>query len=760
MTNQVFSTTNIQIDLMVQEIQQGTIRLPDLQRPFVWERARVRDLFDSLYQGYPAGYFLFWRTNSSVDSHGIGSSAATTQGQNRMIVDGQQRLTSVFAVMTGTKVLNEKNQEVQIKLAFNPLTEEFSVANALSDKNPELISNITDIFKPYANHYELIQNYINGLRESRDVGSEQESQIHNVIQRLVQIKHYQFSVLELSSSLDISTVAEIFQRINSKGIPLNSADFILTLMSVYRPSERHKLEDFCRESKHPRTDGAASPYNNFFIPSPDEMLRVAIGFGLKKAVLQHAYQILRGRDPGTQEVTDAYREARFNELEVAQATVLDLTNWHSYLQCLKKAGFRNGRMLVSRNNFLYCYVLFLIGKYEFGVESKQLRNVIARWFFMTNLTGRYTGSTESALDSDLRKIGQMRGRDFVSLLEGIIETQLTSDYWRVSLPSRLDTSSAYHPILFAYHAALCNLDATPLFSDMKISDLLEKDVVSNKSPIERHHLFPKAFLKKAGIVGVYHTNQIANFAFLEWNDNLAISDSGPADYFPEYFNALSPVEKEQQTFWHALPVDWWNLDYDEFLKLRRIKISNVISAGFAKIDSGPVTNQSEVEDQPSVESLLRDMETKRIEFKETARVSIKNDIPEKVINEGVIKTVAAFMNSEGGTLGIGISDDGDVPGIQRDLDYKNQDLDGYQNWMITMLNNAVGSAFVAGLIDIRFEAHNDVVVCLVDVKESSKPVFASSSKGTDLFFVRSGNTTHVLAGEQLQVYIKERFGPL
>ena len=86
------------------------------------------------------------------------------------------------------------------------------------------------------------------------------------------------------------------------------------------------------------------------------------------------------------------------------------------------------------------------------------------------------------------------------------------------MPSRLDTSSAYHPILFAYHAALCNLDATPLFSDMKISDLLEKDVVSNKSPIEKHHLFPKAFLKR-GIVGVYHTNQVANFAFLEWNDN-------------------------------------------------------------------------------------------------------------------------------------------------------------------------------------------------------------------------------------------------
>lgn len=756
MTNQVFSVTQFPIEQMVQEIDQGSIRLPDLQRPFVWERARVRDLFDSLYKGFPAGYFLFWRTNAPVDSHGIGSSNESGQSQSRMIVDGQQRLTSVYAVMKGAPVLDERNEEVKIKIAFNPITEEFAVSNASSEKNPEVIPSITDVFAPFADHYGMIQGFIDHLRTSREVSQEEASEIAKSIQRLINIKHYQFSALDLSPNLDISTVAEIFQRINSKGIPLNSADFILTLMSVYRPTERHKLEDFCRAAKAPDGRGVASPYNNFYAPSPDQLLRVAIGFGLKKAVLQHAYQILRGRDPSTQEVTDEYRETRFDELQAAQEIVLDLTNWHGYLQAIKKAGFRNGRMLVSGNNFLYCYVLFLIGKYEFQVEAKSLRNVIARWFFMTNLTGRYTGSTESALDADLRKLNQNREKDFVELLEGIIETQLTSDYWRVSLPSKLDTSSAYHPILFAYHAALCNLDATPLFSDMKISDLLEKDVVPSKAPIEKHHLFPKAYLKRQGILGVYHTNQIANFAFLEWKDNLLISDKAPSEYFPSLFDELSAAQRTIHSFWHALPDNWTELSYEDFLKRRRVMISEVIRAGFEKIEIG-VTLVNEPEEWPSIESLLHEMETKRIEFKETARVSTKNEVPEKVINEGIIKTVAAFINSEGGTLGIGISDDGDVPGIQRDLDYKGHDIDSYQNWMIALLSNAIGHAPVANLINIRFESYDDVIACLVDVRPGKSPVFANTIKGNDLFYVRAGNTTHILAGDQCQLYIQERF---
>jgi predicted HTH transcriptional regulator len=161
--------------------------------------------------------------------------------------------------------------------------------------------------------------------------------------------------------------------------------------------------------------------------------------------------------------------------------------------------------------------------------------------------------------------------------------------------------------------------------------------------------------------------------------------------------------------------------------------------------------------EPSVAELLADMETLKIEFKSTARVPLSSDVPEKVINEGVIKTVAAFMNSHGGTLGIGISDDGDILGIQADLDFKKQDLDGYQNWLATLFMNSIGQSSAAKNVRIRFETVEDNVVCLVDVLPSNKPVYANTVKGKEVFYIRYENTTRVLAGAEMVAYIEERF---
>ena len=151
------------------------------------------------------------------------------------------------------------------------------------------------------------------------------------------------------------------------------------------------------------------------------------------------------------------------------------------------------------------------------------------------------------------------------------------------------------------------------------------------------------------------------------------------------------------------------------------------------------------------------METLRVEFKSTARVPLKSDIPEKVVNEGIIKTVSAFMNTEGGTLGIGISDDGDILGLQADLEFKNQDLDGYHNWLSTLLMNTIGEANVAKFVKIRFETADDKVVCLVDVEKANKAVFADTVKGKEIFFVRVGNTTRILTGSEMLNYIESHF---
>ena len=757
--SQRFSHTQYPVNALVEQIDSGELSLPDLQRPFVWKMTQVRDLFDSLYHGYPAGYFLFWSTPTAIDSHKVSTSVGTSSAL-KLIVDGQQRLTSLYSVIKGRDVITEDNEIQPIRIAFNPLTEDFAVTDAAKDLDPEWLSSISTIWADGVGGWDFTNQFLERLGDSRELAAEEKKRIGQALEKLQALRGYQFSALELSSDLDIDEVAEVFVRINSKGVALNSADFILTLMSVHRKEARHELEDFSRAATVPST-GVPSPYNNFMAPSPDQLLRVAVGLGLKRGVLQNAYQFLRGRDPSTKEVSDEVREQQFDILLDAQSKVLDLTSWHDYMVAVKRAGYRGKNMLTSNNNFLYGYLIYLIGKHEYGVDKPELREAIARWFFMASLTGRYTGSPESVIEADLRRIAEATSANhFVSVIDQVIETQLTADFWTVTLPDLLDSSAAWSPYLFAYYASLNLLDAKALFSEMKIRDLFDPGVSQTKSPIERHHLFPKAYLSTIGITGTTRTNQIANFAFVEWADNIAISDSKPSEYFPEYFNKLAPSDQQTASFWHALPPAWEEMDYFEFLPLRRQRIAAVVKAGYDALRAeGPSISHAPIgPGLPSVSALLRQMETQKVEFKRSARVPDDPAVPERAINEGVTKTVAAFLNSSGGTLGIGISDDGDVVGIQQDLDFKGQDLDGYQNWLSTLLIQSIGGGVVGAHVGIRIESVGADLVCLIDVTPSPSPVYAKTTKGDHCFYVRVNNTTRLLEGPEIQNYIKGHWG--
>ena len=758
MSTQRFSQTQYSIDSLVGLIDSGMLSLPDLQRPFVWDRARVRDLFDSLYRGYPAGYFLFWATAAKVDNHAVGT-AERIAPMSKMIVDGQQRLTSIYSVFKGEPVLTADNEEQLIRISFRPLTAEFSVANAATENDPEWLTSISDIWTSDEGQYAYINRFITELKASQELSPDLEKNVADALGRLASLQNYQFSALELSADLEIDEVAEVFVRINSQGISLNSADFILTLMSVFAPEQRHQLEDFARAAKVPTT-GEATPYNHFHAPSPDQLLRVAVGLGLRRGVLQNAYQTLRGRDPETKVVSEEYRNEQFAKLAAAQDQVVNLTNWHEYMVAVKRAGYHGGDMLTSVNNFLYCYLFFLIGRHEYQVGQSELRESIARWFFMSSITGRYTGSPETILEADLRRFAEANDADeFVEIIDHVIDTQLTADFWKVTLPDLFDSSGAWSPYLFGYYAALNLLDAKALFSKVKIDQLFAPGMKGTKSPVERHHLFPKAYLSSIGITGATRTNQMANFAFVEWGDNNAISDTKPSEYFPEFFDRLSPAEQEQAMFWHALPQGWHNMDYFDFLRTRRQLMAEVVEAGFQHLREGLTLEPGDQPHTgpPTVSDLLRQMETHRVEFKKSARVALENDAPEKVINEGVIKTVAAFLNSSGGTLGIGITDDGDILGLQPDLDFKHQDLDGYQNWLTTLLINSIGGGTVGALVNLRIEPAGTEVVCLVDVEPSSKPVYAKTTKGDQCFYVRISNTTRMLEGPELVTYVDQHF---
>lgn len=580
----LFKEVSYNLAKLIQDIEMGEIGLPEIQRPFVWPNSKVRDLFDSMYKGFPVGYLLFW-SNGVGDGHRQIGTNTKQKVPRLLIVDGQQRLTSLYAVMRGVPVVRDDYRQENISIAFSPLSEKFEVTDAAVRKNPEFIPDISHIWSSHTDMFELADEYLTRLRVSRPISAEETKAIRKAINNLDNLQTFPFTALELSSAATEEQVADVFVRINSKGTTLNQADFILTLMSVFWDEGRADLEHFCRQARQPSV--AVSPFNHFIQPDPDQLVRVEVGLGFRRARLQHVYSILRGKDLETEQFSDELRSRQFEVLRHAQQYTLDLQNWHDFLKTLVRAGYRSGQMITSQVALLYAYTFYLIGKRDHHVEAYALRNVIARWFLMTSLTGRYTGSPETVMEQDLARLRDVRDANgFVAVLDRIVNDTFTEDYWAITLPNELATSSPRSPSLFAYYAALNLLGARALFSNISVAELLDPALKAKKSAVERHHLFPKGYLATLGITEVRDTNQIANYALVEWADNIAISDDSPAKYIPKYEARFKPEELARMRYWHALPDGWAQMTYREFLEERRGRIAAVIRDAFTSLLAG------------------------------------------------------------------------------------------------------------------------------------------------------------------------------
>jgi hypothetical protein len=495
------------------------------------------------------------------------------------------------------------------------------------------------------------------------------------------------------------------------------------------------------------------------------MLRVSVALAFRRARLQFVYSILRGKDLETGEFSNERREEQFKVLEEAQGAALDLLNWHEFLKVLIKAGYRSGDTITSKTGLLYTYAMYLIGKRDYEIDAHRLRGVIARWFFMTSLTGRYTNSPETVMEQDLARLRDVDDADgFIRLLDGIVEETLTGDYWNITLPVALATSSAYSPTLFAYYAALNILDARVLFSNLKVAELLDPATKGKRKAIEKHHLFPKAYLESAGIRGTKQ-NRIANIALVEWPDNAKISKQAPASYWPDMANRFEDEDKESMLYWHALPVGWETLDYDVFLVERQRALARVIHDGFNVLWEGaaPKADQAEKElrelaiataRRPTSE-LIADGESSFVEFKESARWSHIKGEKDKLSELDVLRTVAGFMNAKGGTLLLGVHDTDGAVGLARDYKslQKRPNRDGFENWLTTdVIRLRLGAQAMTHLA-VRFDVIEAAEVCRIDVEPAADPVYVDGKR----FFLRVNNTTQELGLADAVAYVKKRW---
>jgi hypothetical protein len=578
----LFKEVSYTLNKLIHDIEMGEIGLPELQRPFVWTNKKIRDLFDSMYKGFPVGYLLFW-SNGIVDSHRQIGTKKKQKVARLLIVDGQQRLTSLYAVLRGQEVLRSDYKKEKIQIAFNPYEQKFEVADVAIKRDPLWISDISQVWSGDLKPHRFMKEYLKKLKEKMEIDDDREDAMFENMDKLYDLHNYPFTALELSTTINEEDVADVFVRINSKGTLLKQADFILTLMSVFWDEGRTQLENFCRDTRNPDlTD--STPFNYFIQPDPDQLLRVSIAYGFKRARLKNVYNILRGKNLDTGEFSDRLRNKQFKILKQAQDQVLDIQNWHEFFKVILSAGYKRADMISSQTGLLYCYAMYLIGRYNFGVDPFKLRQTMAKWFFTVSITARYSASSESQMEQDLSDLrGLKTATEFLDHINSIIEDSLTDDFWNIRLPNDLSTTSARSPSLFAYYASLNMLGAKGLFSNIKVSELLEAGLRSKKSPLERHHLFPKAYLNRIGITERRDQNRIANYALVEWSDNIKISDDEPSKYFPKFAKRFSDRELKKMMNMHALPNNWYKMPYQDFLVERRKMIAGVIRKGYKKL---------------------------------------------------------------------------------------------------------------------------------------------------------------------------------
>jgi hypothetical protein len=348
-------------------------------------------------------------------------------------------------------------------------------------------------------------------------------------------------------------------------------------MSVFWEKGRVDLEEFCRSARQPTLDGETA-FNWYLRPQPDQLLRVSVALAFRRAVLKQVYQLLRGKGgPGLS------RDEQFAILAEAQSHVLDLGNWHAFLQCLERAGFRGAKMVSSDNAVLFTYAIWLFGRSRFAVPTRRLEPVIARWFFMAHMTARYSGTFETRAERDFAMFGDLPDGDaeaFCAALDRVIDSTLTNDFWNIGLPNELATSASKSPSLSAYLAALNIHDAPVLLSRTSVRTVLDPTKTS-KNGIRRHHLFPRTYLQNtAQITGTQLSNRIANMTLVDWKG--ASGEGDPDRFWPAEVEASGLTEDEllRQRYLHALPDGWQGMGYQDFLSARQTGMAKVIRDAF------------------------------------------------------------------------------------------------------------------------------------------------------------------------------------
>lgn len=593
MTIQKYEVNQYMIGSLLAKVREGEIAIPEIQRPFVWDASQVRDLLDSLYKGYPIGYLIAWR-NPDVKLKDGGLA------QGRMIlIDGQQRVTALAAAVLGQQVVNKDYRKVHIRIAFNPIKEEFKVADAAIVKDAAWIPDMSTIIGGKVGLLKAVRDY---QKANPNV---EEEKIENALTALGDVAKKQVGLIELAHELDIDTVTEIFIRINSKGTVLSQADFVMSKIAADGkyggPSLRKAIDYFCHLAVEPGfhaqikdndPEFAATEYfpkmawlksdnEDLYDPSYVDVLRVTFGTEFGRGKLSDLVSLLSGRNFVTKQYEEEIAEKSFQKLSEGVIRYVNETNFKRFVIIIKSAGFIVNSMVRSQNALNFAYTLYL-GLRRKNVNEAMIEKLVRRWFVLSILTGRFSGAAESQFEKDTRLVNEP---DFSEVLARTEQAELSDAYWEFGLVQSLEVSATSHPLFWVFVAAQIKANDKGLLS----SDVTVGQLVAHLGDV--HHIFPRQMLKDAGKSRSEY-NQIANYVYTQDSINIKIGSKSPHIYFagvlaqcnggPLAYGAINSQQLLRENLAaNCLPeaaLSMATADYPEFLRQRRKLMAEKIKA--------------------------------------------------------------------------------------------------------------------------------------------------------------------------------------
>ena len=590
MAEPLFTRVDRPVGKLVSDVIEGRVGLPDLQRPFVWKDSDVRDLLDSMLRGYPIGYCILWEAPDDQEEKkvSIGLNEKNYATPKELVIDGQQRLTALVSSMYGVPVKDQSFSDRTIRIAYDPIAREFHTWDAAIAKDAKYIPDLSAVFEAkrkneatkFRREYIKRLNEANAKREVPELDDDGEAAVEDGINELLNLETtYVIPILSISNKADEEQMSQIFIRVNSGGTKLNEDDFIMTLLSVYEPETRQRIEDWCEDSHKP---GVGTSYNALLTIKPSHVIRATVGLGFGRGRLRYARLILNGRDLETRETSVAKREEYFEKFDAALDKVLDLNDWHAFINALGEAGYVNGGMVSSENTIPLTYAITLIAKHRFGITGMELQRIAKRWFSMAILTQMYTGNFESVFEQQMNSIDELTDADaFCAWIENEISSRLTDDYYGVTLPNELDKNKASGPVWNGFLAAQVVLGSRVLFNTSTVAQLLLPASSGTKKAYDKHHLFPANFLKNGPYE--YAKDRRANFVCVDYQKNIYISDEDPKIYVAKFKEALGDEAYKTSCTENALPLGFEDMEYLDFLKERRVLMSQMIKNAFSRL---------------------------------------------------------------------------------------------------------------------------------------------------------------------------------